>query len=94
VANAQAFRIQRLTLGAGVFTAIRPPAVFASVSVGNATAGDLQVHTNEDQTEYLVIAPDFERALPVMTLGAFANPDVSFWLKSAVGGTVVLLWTT
>jgi len=94
VANAQAFRIQRLTLGAGVFTAIKPPAVFASVSVGNGTTNDLQMHTNEDQTEYLIIASNFERTVPVTTLGAFANPDVAFWLKSAVGGSVVLLWTT
>lgn len=93
-ANAQAFRIQRLTLGAGVFTPIRPPAVFASVSVGNGTADDLQVHTNEDQTEFLNIAPDFERAVPVNTLGAFAFPEIAFWLKSPVGGTVVLVWTT
>jgi len=94
VANAQAFRIQRLTLGAGVFTPIKPPAVFAAVAIGNGTADDLQVHTNEDQTEYLNIAPDFERSVPVTTLGAFSNPDTAFWLKSPVGGTVVLLWTT
>jgi hypothetical protein len=94
VANAQAFRIQRLTLGAGVFTAIRPMAVFASVSIGNGTADDLQVHTNEDQTEYLIIAPNFERSVPVNTVGAFAFPEVAFWLKSTPGGTVVLLWTT
>ena len=65
MANAQAFRIQRLTLGAGVFTPIKPPAVFAAVAIGNGTADDLQVHTNEDQTEYLNIAPDFERSVPV-----------------------------
>jgi hypothetical protein len=94
VANAQAFRVQRLTLGAGVFTAIRPPAVFAAVSIGNGTAADLQVHTNEDQTEYLIIAPDFERSVPVDILGAFASPEIAFWLKSVPGGTVVLLWTT
>jgi len=85
--------VQRLTLGAGVFTAIRPPATFAQVSIGNGTLDDLQVHTNEDQTEYLIIASGFERNVPVDRPAMMSPPDVAFWLKAVQSGTVVLLWT-
>lgn len=80
-----------MTLSAGVLTAITPPQAFTAVSVGNATATDLEVHTASDGTEYLVITSGYERALPIVRT-QFDSYEPAFWLKSSGGGTAVIIW--
>lgn len=56
VRTAWGFRVPRVTLVASVLTPISPPQTAKCVSIGNATTGDLQVHTRLDESEYLVNA--------------------------------------
>lgn len=90
----QAFRVSRLSVVAGTLTAIKPPIGAREVSIGNATTGDLQVHTSDDETEYLVIAAGYERLIPVKRdLMPTSNAgQIAFWVKAAQSGTVVILW--
>lgn len=85
-----------MVLVAGVKTSVLPPVTIGrQVSVGNATTANLEVHsTDDDNLHYLNIAAGFDRSIP--TSGRFFNMLADrgpvFWLKSAPGGTVVLLW--
>lgn len=85
------FRIKRIALAANILTPIYPPFVAKALSVGNATSGDLEVHTSDDETEYLVIASGYERSLPI-NLHLFLTERIACWLKATNAGTAVLLW--
>lgn len=86
------FRITRLTLVAGVKTPVSPPIVAQNVTIGNGTAGDLQVHTtNDSDLEYLVITSQYERTIQ-LNRSRFSFEAVAFWLNSVAGGTVVIQW--
>lgn len=93
MAQAQAgnFRITRTVLAADLLTAIKPPQTAKTVSIGNATSSDLQVHTNDNEAEYLVISAGYERLIPVDRY-IFSPDRVAFWLKASQAGTVVLVW--
>lgn len=91
MAVAQAFRIKRNAVSIGVLTAIYPPCTCREVSIENLTAADLQIHTSEDQTEYLALAAGFERQIPGKHQW-FSPSEIAFWLKPGASGTVVLLW--
>ena len=85
------FRAKRVALVAGVLTPIWPPHTTKTVSIGNATTGDVQVHTHDDESEYLVIAAGYERTIPVERY-QFWTDRIAFWLKATNAGTVVILW--
>jgi hypothetical protein len=93
MAVAQTFRVSRVSVSAGVKTAIAPPVSACQASIGNATSGDVEVHTTDDNdAEYLVIAAGYERNVPA-TLGVTLRAqETAFWLKPAASGTVVILW--
>lgn len=94
MAQSEGLRIQRLTLDAGERKAIRPPFQARAVFVGNATSADLKVlHSDEDDTQYLVITAGYEREIEMRTQRFSCDGDPAFWLKSTPGGTVILLWT-
>lgn len=91
MAVAQGFRVARTTLSAATLTAILPPVYARSVTILNGTNADVQVHTNDNSTEYVVIAAGWER--PITLHDAQFNPtQTAFWLLSSPGGLVVLLW--
>ena len=89
--GAPGFRIRRVTLVADVLTEVYAPATGKAVSVGNATSGDLEVHTHLDETEFLVIAAGYERTFPV-DRDLFSPTRIAFWLRAVVAGTVVIVW--
>ena len=91
MAVAQSFRIKRNAVSIGVLTAIRPPCTCSEVSIQNLTAADLTIHTNEDETEYLILAAGYERLIPVKHQ-FFSPSEIAFWLKPGASGTVVMLW--
>lgn len=88
------FKVQRPVLLALTLTEVVAPFTCQSVTVGNATAGDLQIHTDQGGSNYLVVAAGFERViwLPQPTSGQFRKDGVAFWLLAAQAGTVVLTW--
>lgn len=91
--NARLFRISRVAVSAGVKQAISPPVDCRKPSIGNATAGDLEVHTtDENNTEYLVIPSGYERDIPVQVGRHLQSIETAFWLKPVSSGTVVILW--
>jgi hypothetical protein len=92
MAVSQTFRIQRVSLSAGVRTAITPPATFKSLAIDNGTTGDLTVYTNDDESEYLVISAGYGRTIPVEQ-HRFSPSETACWLKAASSGTAVILWT-
>ena len=93
MAVSQHVRAQRLTLAPGVTTTVTPPVVAQSVSIGNGTANDLYVYTNDDLLEYVVIPTGYERLIALTDAVTRFTPTLTaFWLSSAPGGTVVLLW--
>jgi hypothetical protein len=86
------FRITRLLLVAGVKTPVTPPIVAQNVTIGNGTAGDLEVHTTDaSNLEYLVIASQYERTIQ-LNRPRFSFESVALWLNSVAGGTVVIQW--
>lgn len=89
-----AFRVQRLALTAGELTPIRPLMNANSVSIGNPTNQDLQLHTKDDGSEYLIIGPGWERMVEGSHLWLYKITEVAFWLKSVSGGTpgAVITW--
>jgi hypothetical protein len=91
MAVSQSFRIQRVTLVAGVLTPIYPTVASCSVAIGNGTGADLELHTNTDESEKSILAASYERPVTLHT-HRFAPAEIAFWLKSAAGGTVVILW--
>jgi len=93
MAWARAVRIVRLTLQAGVLTPVAPPNPMEKCMVANGTGGDLEIHTNEDLTEYRVLTSGFERLVEAHKLQGFLNDNTAFWLRSAGGGLVILEWS-
>lgn len=90
--NSQSLAIQRLVLGAGTKTPIFPPRMAQEVSIGNATADDVSVHsTDADNAHYVVVTAGYERPFPVKRT-LFDPTVIAFWLTSVAGGTVVLIW--
>lgn len=86
------FRITRATLVGGVKTPMTPPIVAHNVTIANGTVDDLEVHTTDaNNTEYLIVAAGFERTIQV-NRARFLFENVAFWLKSAGGGLVVIVW--
>lgn len=86
------FRVRRIGLTGGQKTPITAPMACNNVSIGNATAGDLEVHTTDaNDDEYLVIAAGYERAI-ALERTRFDHEQPCFWLKPAQSGTAVLLW--
>lgn len=90
--SSAALRIRRVTLSAGIKTAVIPPITACNVSLLNNTAGDLEVHTTDgDDTEYLILPAGYERTIPV-DRHLFVPTETAFWVKSAGGGLMVVLW--
>lgn len=89
---AQSFRITRAAVSAGALTAVLPPVTCTEVTILNLTTGDLQVHTNSDETEFLIIAASYRDTFDMKTKW-FTAGDLAFWLKPSATGTVVLLWS-
>jgi hypothetical protein len=91
----QALWIDRVTLAAGVKTPVYVPRLSQAAAIGNGTGDDLKVYSHDgevdDASHYVVIAAGFER--PIQTLkSAFQERQIAFWLQSAPGGLVVILW--
>lgn len=88
------FQIQRLTLQAGVLTPVTAPRSTPSVNVGNATAGNIEIHTSETGTDFVILASNFERLITLSqpAYGIFRKDVIVFWLKAVNTGTVVLIW--
>lgn len=94
--RSKALTIVRMTLNGGDKIEVRPDRPAMQVNILNATAGELQVHScDDDDTHYLVISAGFERALPKLHNNNTSYcPDLpSFWLKPVQSGSVVLIWT-
>ena len=87
--RSQSLRIVRIALTAGVLTSVYTPIAAKAVTVGNATAGDLEIHTSDVGTDYLGIGPGYERTLPVSILDTGL---IVFWLRAQVAGEAVLIW--
>lgn len=92
MAVGQSFRVQRVAVAANTLTPVYPPVTAKCVSVGNAIAADLNLHTHTDESEYLVIAAGWERLIDYRSY-RFMPDQIAFWLKSTGTGTAVLLWS-
>ncbi len=88
------FLIQRVTLQAAILTEVIAPLTCQSLTIGNATTGDLRLATDASGADYLVIASGFERViwLPQPTSGQFHRQQIACWLQADDAGTVVLTW--
>ena len=88
------FEIARTALLAGIQTAVLAPRTCQSVTIGNATTGDVRVISDTAGTQYLTIASGFERILwlPQPVSGQFRKGMIVFWLQAVNDGTVVLTW--
>lgn len=86
--------IDRVSLVAGVKTAIYPSRMAHAVTVLNGTQGDLQIHTTDaDNNHYLAIVAGFERPfVPTRIPRSFQPLTVAFWLTAASDGIAVLIW--
>lgn len=82
---------QRIALTAGVPYDVRPPAVCASCTIGNAGPDDLQVST-VSLTDYFVVPAGFERTIVCRTSPKYDNFEVAFVLVAVQDGTAVLIW--
>lgn len=92
MAATPAFQINRRILAAGVLTDIKPTiAVARDVIVQNATGADLEVHSSTSGTDYVVIVAGFERSFEGH-YQLYTRNDVALWLKSPLGGAVILIW--
>lgn len=91
-----AFVIQRRTLTAGAETEVKPPRACQTVTIGNASADDVKVYTaaGDDANNYAIVGAGYEKQYPPLPgAGCQFDPyQVAFYLKSAVGGSVVLTW--
>lgn len=92
MAVAAGFRVQRVTLVAGVFTPVHAPVNASNVSIGNATDDDLEVHTCDDESEWRIVAAGWEYGIGNTRGWFYQQQQVAFWLKSAPGGTAVVTW--
>ena len=88
------FQIKRIALLAGVQTEVYPPMTCQSVTIGNATTGDVRVISEEDGSEYLTIASGFERIIwsPQPVGSMFQRNQIGLWLQAVDAGTVILTW--
>ncbi len=92
MAVSAAFYINRITLVAGELTPILPQiAVAKDVVIQNATGTDLQVHSSDLGTNYIIIAAGYEREI-AGNWQLYKRGSTGFWLYSAGGGTVVVMW--
>lgn len=91
MAVSQAFRNQRVALTLGVLTPLVPPIRARAVSIGNATTDDLEVHTNDDLSEYLIVAAGYERLIDLSQANLLTF-QTTCWLKAHASGTVVVVW--
>lgn len=89
MAVSRSLRLTRLTLVAGVLTAVYAPLVSSRCVVGASTT-DVDIHTNDDQTEFRTLALGFER--DIKAFYKFRPEEIAFWLKSTNGGLVILEW--
>lgn len=91
----QACWIERVTLDPGVRTPVLPPRVSTGVSIGNGSSGDVKVYSHldslDDTLHYLVVPMGYERPITVPR-NAFHKEQIAFWMESAGGGLVVLIW--
>lgn len=86
------FRFQKVTLPAAQATAIQAPLNCRSVEIVNTTGADLTIQSDaNDANSGFALAAGYPKALRGF---AYIDPTVTaFWLTSAVGGTVVLIWS-
>jgi len=91
------FRIQRLTLQAGIQTPITPPITCSSVTVANRTLGDLRVETDPTGINYGIITSCFEDRFDLSQSGSatalYHDSAVVFFLRADQTGEVILTWT-
>ena len=89
------FKIERVSLTSMVILPVIAPWTCQSVTIGNATTGDVRVADGEVLTDnYLTIASGFERViwLPRPDSGQFQRNGIGFYLEADDSGTVVLVW--
>lgn len=97
------FLIRRQSVPADTSTAVTPPRLSHSVSIGNAGPDWLFVYDSEAnaeaQTHYLAIAPGHERtvAIPKESLWridhhGFSPQQTAFWVRTPQAGEVALTW--
>ena len=89
--HSQVFRIKRIALMPGALTPVFSPYTTHAVTIRNETNFDVQVHTHIDETEYVAIPKGTNFILPIGRY-TFTPEHLAFWLRSAMGGTVVLIW--
>ena len=89
--NASVIRIQRLVLTPNELTPMYPVKTAQFVDIENASNFDVQVHTNTNEQEYFVIKKNDSRRIEA-TAPWFRVDTIAFWLKSASGGLVVIVW--
>lgn len=91
------FRIQRKTLIAGEMTEVVAPRTCSSCTVANWTGDDIQIITDGTGTEYGVLSDGFEERINLSQSGSatalFHANQISFYLKAAQTGVVVIAWT-
>lgn len=88
------FLIERKTLLAATLTPVIAPMTCQSLTIGNATTGDLRVASDALGTQYLIVASGFERILwlPRPDSGMFRRGMIGLWLQVDDAGTVILTW--
>jgi len=92
MAASSAFQVTRQTLVAGVLTPILPQmAVAKDVTIQNGTGADLEVHSSDGGSNYVVIVEGFEREF-WGNYQLYQRNQIAFWLRSAGGGPVVMIW--
>jgi hypothetical protein len=87
------FKIQQVTLVAATALAITPPVSARSVEILNTTGDDVTVYDNDNAAaQSLTITAGFAKDIDTHVQG-FVPGIVAFYLKSAIGGTAVLIWS-
>ena len=88
------FQIKRILLLTGVQTEVLAPMTCQSVTIGNATTGDVRVISEADGSQYLTIASGFERIIwsPQPVGSMFQRDQIALWLQAVDTGTVILTW--
>lgn len=91
------YRIQRMTLLAGVQTPVTPPITCSSVTIANRTTGDLRIITDQVGADYGIVSSCFEEQINLSQSGSatslFHTEQVNFYLQADIAGDVVLTWT-
>lgn len=87
------FVTQRAALAANVSVPCRPPFSARTVEIGNAGSDDLKVYsTDGDETSYFVVSAGYAKVIDLKQW-RFDTQFYAFYLKSALSGTAVLIWT-